>query len=113
MGKAIEDIIYEKQCKIILDIAKKEPCVVIGRNADYILKDREDVLNVFIHGELPQKTQRICQLYHVSEKEAVKMMEDIDRRPRGFPILPKCSVVAARKMPRSAFSRAPSRILTI
>ena len=37
----------------------------------------------------------------------------VNRRPRDFPILPKCSVVAASKMPRSAFSRAPSRILTV
>lgn len=79
-GKAVEDIIYEEQRKIILEIADKEPCVIIGRNADYILKDRKDVLNVFIHGELPEKTQRICQLHDVSEKEALKMMEDIDKR---------------------------------
>ena len=34
-------------------LAEKEPCVIIGRNADYILKDRDDVLNVYIHGEKP------------------------------------------------------------
>ena len=79
-GKAVEDIIYEEQRNIILEAAKKESCVIIGRNADYILKDREDVLNVFVHGELPEKTQRICQLYNVSEKEAVKMMADVDKR---------------------------------
>lgn len=79
-GKSVEDIVYEEQRKIILKIADKEPCVIIGRNADYILKDRKDVLNVFIHGNFPEKTQRICQLYNVSEKEAKKMMTDIDKR---------------------------------
>ena len=79
-GKSVEDIVYEAQRKVILDIAEKEPCVIIGRNADYILKDREDVLNVFIHGDMPKKTQRISQLYHVGEKEAAKMLADTDKR---------------------------------
>ena len=52
-GKSIEDIVYEAQRKVILELAGKEPCVIVGRNADYILKDRDDVLNVFIHGEKP------------------------------------------------------------
>ena len=41
-------MVYEAQRKVILDLAGKEPCVIIGRNADFILKDRDDVLNVFI-----------------------------------------------------------------
>ena len=73
-------MVYEAQRKVILDIAEKEPCVIIGRNADYILKDREDVLNVFIHGNMPEKIQRIGQLYHVDEKEAAKMLADTDKR---------------------------------
>ena len=46
--------------------------MIIGRNADYILKDRDDVLNVFIHGDMPEKIKRITGLYNVKEKEAVK-----------------------------------------
>ena len=53
---------------------------ITGRNADYILKDRDDVLNVFIHGNMPEKTQRIIRLYNVDEKKAVKMMADTDKR---------------------------------
>ena len=79
-GKSVEDMVYEAQRKVILALAEKEPCVIIGRNADYILKDRDDVLNVFIHGDMPEKTQRIMGLYNVEEKEAVKMMADIDKR---------------------------------
>lgn len=54
--------------------------VIIGRNADFILKDRDDVLNVFIHGDMPEKIQRIIHLYNVGEQEAVKMMADTDKR---------------------------------
>ena len=79
-GKSVEDMVYEAQRKVILDLAKKEPCVIIGRNADYILKDRDDVLNVFIHGNMPEKIQRITYLYNVEKQKAVKMMEDTDKR---------------------------------
>lgn len=79
-GKSVEDMVYEAQRKVILDLAEKEPCVIIGRNADYILKDRDDVLNVYIHGDMPEKIQRITRLYNVGEQEAVKMMADTDKR---------------------------------
>ena len=81
-GKSVEDMVYEAQRKVILELAKKGPCVIIGRNADYILKDRDDVLNVFIHGDMPEKIKRITGLYNVKEKEAVKMMADTDKRRR-------------------------------
>lgn len=79
-GKSIEDMVYEAQRKVILEIAEKESCVIIGRNADFILKDKDDVLNVFIHGDMPEKVARICKLYNVTEEEAEKMMADIDKR---------------------------------
>ena len=81
-GKSVEDMVYEVQRNIILELAEKEPCVIIGRNADYILKDRDDVLNVFIHGDMPEKIKRITGLYNVKEKEVVKMMADTDKRRR-------------------------------
>ena len=81
-GKSVEDMVYEAQRKVILDLAGKEPCVIIGRNADFILKDRDDVLNVFIHGDMPEKIKRITGLYNVKEKEVVKMMADTDKRRR-------------------------------
>ena len=79
-GKSVEDMVYEAQRKVILDLAEKEPCVIIGRNADYILKDRDDVLNVYIHGDMPEKIQRICKLHNTSEDDAVKMINDMDKR---------------------------------
>ena len=79
-GKSVEDMVYEAQRKVILELAEKESCVIIGRNADFILRDWNDVLKVFIHGDIPEKMQRIMGLYNVEEKEAVKMIADIDKR---------------------------------
>ena len=81
-GKSVDDMLYEAQRKVILEIAEKEPCVLIGRNADFILKDREDVLNVFIYGDMPEKIKRICKLYNVTEDGAVKLIKDTDKRRR-------------------------------
>lgn len=79
-GKSVEDMVYEAQQKVILEIAEKEDCVIIGRNADFILRNRIDVFNVFVHGNMPEKIKRICKLYDVTESEAAKMITDTDKR---------------------------------
>ena len=81
-GKSVEDMVYEAQRKVILEIAEKESCVIIGRNADFILKDKDNVLNVFIHGDMPEKVLRICKLYNVAEADAAKMITETDKRRR-------------------------------
>ena len=58
---------FNIQQKLIKDIAQKEPCVIVGRCADYILSDRDDVLNVFIEANKPEKAARIKKLYHKSD----------------------------------------------
>ena len=52
-------MVYEAQRKVILEIAEKESCVIIGRNADFILIDKDNLL-IFIHGDMPEKVARIC-----------------------------------------------------
>ena len=79
-GKSLEDIVYEAQRKVILEIADKESCVIIGRNADFILNERSDVLNVFIYGNTQEKLHRISHLYNVSEQTAEKKIADADKR---------------------------------
>lgn len=79
-GKSLEDIVYEAQRKVILEIADKESCVIIGRNADFILNERSDVLNVFIYGNTQEKLRRISHLYNISEQAAEKKMTDTDKR---------------------------------
>ena len=79
-GKSVEDMVYEAQRNVILKIAEKESCVIIGRNADFILKDREDVLNVFIEGNKPEKAARIKKLYQKSDDEVKKLLKDVDKK---------------------------------
>ena len=79
-GKSIEDIVYEAQRKVILEIAEKESCVIIGRNADFILRDRDDVLNVFIEANTPEKAARIKKLYQKSDDKVKKLLKDVDKK---------------------------------
>lgn len=81
-GTSIEDYLYSVQRKIILEIAEKGPCVIVGRCADYILDDRKDSLHVFIYGESEEKIKRICEIDRVSEKEAAKLIKTTDKKRR-------------------------------
>jgi len=79
-GKSLEDMVYEAQRKVILELADKESCVIIGRNADFILKDRDDVLNVFIEANTHEKAARIKKLYQKSDDEVKKLLKDVDKK---------------------------------
>ena len=68
-GMSITDFIWCAQREVILKIADEEPCVIVGRNADYILKDREDVLNVFIHADKAYRAERIDDKVGNGEKK--------------------------------------------
>ena len=79
-GNSVDDYIYQAQCDIIREIAEKGNCVIVGRCADYILRKRDDVLNVFIHGNNPEKSKRIMELYDKNEKEALALMKETDKK---------------------------------
>ena len=79
-GSSVEDYIYQAQHNIIRDIAEKVNCVIVGRCADFILRDREDVLDIFIHGNKDEKCRRIMELYNKTEKEALVLMKDTDKK---------------------------------
>lgn len=74
----IQDNVYIIQNKIINELAAKEPCVIVGRSADYILKDRTDCLHVFIHSDMASKKERALNQYGIQlpdknlEKEIIK-----------------------------------------
>lgn len=79
-GVSLSDQIFNIQQKLIKDIAQKEPCVIVGRCADYILSDRDDVLNVFIEANTPDKAARIKKLYQKSDDEVKKLLKDVDKK---------------------------------
>ena len=81
-GMSAADYLYTMQRKVILDIAEKGNCVIVGRCADYILREREDALHVFIHAPVPYRAERIVRLYGVSEQTPEKRLADKDGKRR-------------------------------
>ena len=79
-GKSIEDYLMNIQRKVILDIADEGSCVIVGRSADYILKDVADTINVFIYGEKEEKLRRITELKNLDERKALKLMTETDKK---------------------------------
>lgn len=81
-GMSASDFLWVIQRKVILELAEKGPCVIVGRCADRILKDRDDVLRVFIHASDEFRAQRIVRLYGESEHKPEKRIADKDAKRR-------------------------------
>ena len=79
-GLSTADFLWNIQCGVILQIADKGPCVIVGRNADYILKDRSDVMDVYIHADTAFKAERIVRLYGESERSPEQRLAEKDKR---------------------------------
>lgn len=79
-GMSAADYLYTMQRRVILDLADRGDCVIVGRCADHILKDRPDTLHVFIHADDAYRCQRIVRLYGETEKSPQKRLDDKDGR---------------------------------
>ena len=81
-GLSTADFLWNVQCSVILQLAEKGPCVIVGRNADYILKDRTDCLHTYIHANKEFRAERIVKLYGESEKSPETRLQEKDKRRR-------------------------------
>ncbi len=81
-GLSTADFLWNIQCGVILQLAEQGPCVIVGRNADYILKDRQDCLHAFIHADKAFRADRIVRLYGESEKSPEARLQEKDKRRR-------------------------------
>ena len=79
-GLSTADFLWNIQCSVILQLADKGPCVIVGRNADYILKDREDCLHAFIYADKAFREERIVRLYGETEKSPAARLQEKDKR---------------------------------
>ncbi len=85
-GHSIQDEVWSVQREVITEIAEKESCVFVGRNADYILGDKSKVLSVFIHASEEARMERVVNDYkEVSTKdEAKRKLRQMDKRRRAY-----------------------------
>ena len=83
-GMNNQDYIWIAQRELILDLAAKGSCVIVGRCADYILQDQADCLNVFVHASIEQRSERIVKLYGERDDAPEKRLKDKDRRRKAY-----------------------------
>lgn len=82
--QSFDEKVYRKEAEIIRKLAEKGPCVIVGRCADYILKDREDCINVFICADKEDRKQRIAKLYDLTERKAAERIRRTDKERRYY-----------------------------
>ena len=81
-GLSTADFLWNIQCNVILQLADQGPCVIVGRNADYILKDRQDALHVYVFADTPYRAERIVRLYGETDKTPQQRLAEKDKRRR-------------------------------
>lgn len=83
-GPTNEDILWERQYRVIIALAEKGPCVIVGRCADYILRDKADCLTVFIHADMKFRAERIVREYGEWEQSPEDRLRDKDKRRAAY-----------------------------
>lgn len=83
-GYSTQDYVWKAQRDTILELAQKGPCVIVGRCADYLLKDEADCLTVFIHADMEKRAERIVQQYGERPESPEKRLKDKDKRRAAY-----------------------------
>ena len=83
-GLSTADFLWNIQCSVILQLAEKGPCVIVGRCADYILQDKADCLKVFIHADMAFRAHRIVEVYGERDQSPEERLKDKDKRRAAY-----------------------------
>lgn len=75
----IQEEIFRAQKKVIRELAEKESCIIVGRCADYILRDRKNCLNIFIYAPYEARIKNCTDILHMDYEDAKKTIEDVDK----------------------------------
>lgn len=83
-SKPIDERIWEAQRKAIRSIADKESCVIVGRSADYILKEFDHLLRVFVHADKNWRIQHLKTLMEGTDSEIEAKMNQADKARKNY-----------------------------
>ncbi len=80
----LNDQLFLIQSKTIKRLASEGPCVIVGRCADYILREMENTINIFIHADLDSRVERAIRVYEIEEKKAEDICLKTDKQRANF-----------------------------
>lgn len=72
--------LFNFSAKVIKQLAEREPAVIVGRCADFILKGKADLIRIFIYCDMETAVKNVVDMYGISEKEAKKIIEKTDKQ---------------------------------
>lgn len=78
------DQIYRVESKIIRELAEKESCVIVGRLADWVLREFPNTMNVFIYAPKEERIRTVMERENLSESQAKKLIKQMDKVRRGY-----------------------------
>ena len=84
VDETVENRALNASMKAIWKIEKEGPCVIIGRGADYFLKDQENVLKVFIYAPMEDRIKAVMKREDIPEDRAKKMITQIDKKRAAY-----------------------------
>ena len=83
-GPTNEDYLWEVQSKVILELAERESCVIVGRCADYIPRETAGCLTAFIHADMEYRMNRIVEVYGEREESPEQRVKEKDKRRAAY-----------------------------
>lgn len=75
----VNDKLYLLQHQLIKEIATKGPCVIVGRCADYVLKENPHTINVFIYADMEYRKKRAVTVHNIEERRAETIINKTDK----------------------------------
>ena len=71
--------IFKQQSKTITEIANREECVIVGRCADYVLRDMDNVVNIYLYAPLKDCMRRVKHLYELNPEDAKSLIHSMNK----------------------------------
>lgn len=80
----MQDIIFDVQKGIILDLAKKSSCILVGRCSDFLLEKHKNNINIFIYASYEKRLENCVEALGMTEAEAKKMILSVDKARNAY-----------------------------
>lgn len=80
----INDRLFITQCDIIRNLAEENSCVIVGRSADYVLRNNARHIGVFIYANIEDRTRRVAERHNLSESDARALILKTDKRRANY-----------------------------
>lgn len=76
--------IAEIQFQLIRELALQGPCLIVGRCANYVLRERQDVLDIFVHAGVEPRIRRTMEKLNLSESKATRLLKRTDKARKAY-----------------------------